>query len=73
MALKRINDHKVDKQLVPPAIGLAVLAIGISFGYNAGYAVNPARDLAPRIFTGLFSIFLLSIQNKMCVRRVMID
>ena len=43
---------QVSKQCVPLFIGLTVLAIGISFGYNCGYAINPARDLAPRLFTG---------------------
>lgn len=33
----------------PLVIGLAVAAIGISFGANAGYAINPARDLGPRL------------------------
>ena len=32
-------------------VGLTVLAIGIAFGYNCGYAINPARDLAPRLFS----------------------
>jgi glycerol uptake facilitator protein len=32
-------------------IGLVVVAIGLSFGTNAGYAINPARDLGPRLFT----------------------
>jgi glycerol uptake facilitator protein len=31
-------------------IGLIVVAIGISFGGMNGYAINPARDLGPRIF-----------------------
>ena len=31
-------------------IGLAVAAIGMSFGANAGYAINPARDFGPRLF-----------------------
>lgn len=35
------------------AVGLAVLVIGLSMGFNCGYAVNPARDLGPRIFTAL--------------------
>jgi hypothetical protein len=28
-----------------------VLNIGIAFGHNCGYAINPARDFAPRLFT----------------------
>jgi glycerol uptake facilitator protein len=36
--------------LAPVIIGLIVLAIGISFGGMNGYAINPARDLGPRIF-----------------------
>ncbi len=38
----------VPKYLSPLIVGLAVLGIGVSFGYNAGYAINPARDFAPR-------------------------
>jgi MIP family channel proteins len=40
--------------LGPVIVGLLVVAIGMTFGYNAGYAINPARDLAPRLFTALF-------------------
>ena len=37
-------------QAFPPLlIGLLVLAIGLSLGGPTGYAINPARDLAPRI------------------------
>jgi glycerol uptake facilitator protein len=35
--------------LAPFIIGLVVVAIGLSFGYNAGYAINPARDFGPRL------------------------
>lgn len=35
----------------PLAIGLVVVAIGISWGGMHGYAINPARDLGPRLFT----------------------
>jgi glycerol uptake facilitator protein len=34
----------------PFIIGMVVMAIGVSFGANAGYAINPARDFGPRIF-----------------------
>jgi glycerol uptake facilitator protein len=34
--------------LAPLIIGFIVVAIGLSFGANAGYAINPARDFGPR-------------------------
>lgn len=37
--------------LAPLMIGLVVVAIGISFGGMHGYAINPARDFGPRLFT----------------------
>ena len=36
--------------LAPLMVGLIVVAIGISFGGMYGYAINPARDLGPRLF-----------------------
>lgn len=39
--------------LGPLLVGGVVLAIGIAFGFNAGYAINPARDFGPRLFTYL--------------------
>jgi glycerol uptake facilitator protein len=35
--------------LAPLLIGLLVLGIGLSLGGPTGYAINPARDLGPRI------------------------
>ncbi|MGH9659202.1 MAG: MIP/aquaporin family protein [Bryobacteraceae bacterium] len=37
--------------LAPVLVGLVVVAIGISFGAMHGYAINPARDFGPRLFT----------------------
>lgn len=39
--------------LAPLMIGLVVVAIGMSFGGMHGYAINPARDFGPRLFTVL--------------------
>jgi len=39
--------------LVAPLIGALVVAIGVAFGFNAGYAINPARDFGPRLFTAM--------------------
>ena len=44
---------RVPKQCVPIFVGVTVLGLGVSLGYNTGCAINPARDLAPRIFTFL--------------------
>jgi MIP family channel proteins len=37
--------------LTAPLVGALVVAIGVAFGFNAGYAINPARDFGPRLFT----------------------
>ena len=39
--------------MAPLIVGLLVVAIGMSFGFNAGYAINPARDFGPRLFTAI--------------------
>ena len=42
--------------LAPLLIGLLVLAIGLSLGGPTGYAINPARDLGPRIMHAILPI-----------------
>jgi glycerol uptake facilitator protein len=49
----------VDNGLAPLIVGFLVLAIGLSLGGPTGYAINPARDLMPRI-----AHFLLPIPGK---------
>jgi len=41
---------------VPLLIGLLVFAIGLSLGGPTGYAINPARDLGPRIIHAILPI-----------------
>jgi glycerol uptake facilitator protein len=50
----------IDTMNIPPkanlgaiVIGFGVMAIGMSFGANTGYAINPARDFGPRVFTAM--------------------
>ncbi|XP_053320388.1 aquaporin-9 [Spea bombifrons] len=41
------------KGLEPIAVGLLIMLLGFALGLNSGCAMNPARDLGPRIFTAL--------------------
>jgi len=45
------RNSPVPAGLAPVVVGLLVVVIGTSFGFNAGYAINPARDFGPRLFT----------------------
>ncbi|MEU9393058.1 MIP/aquaporin family protein [Streptomyces sp. NPDC048324] len=51
VALIDMRNTAVQANLGPLLIGFVVAAIGMSFGANAGYAINPARDFGPRLFT----------------------
>jgi glycerol uptake facilitator protein len=45
------RNQAVGSNMAPLVIGFAVAAIGMSYGANAGYAINPARDFGPRLFS----------------------
>ncbi|GAU88236.1 AQP6 [Ramazzottius varieornatus] len=53
LALTDERNSNPHKGIVPILVGLLIAAIGLSFGYNCGYPINPARDLGPRIFTAM--------------------
>jgi len=43
------GNRLADTGLVPLVVGVLVWGIGLSLGGPTGYAINPARDLGPRI------------------------
>jgi glycerol uptake facilitator protein len=49
-------EHGFDTGIGPLLIGLLVLSIGLSLGGPTGYAINPARDLGPRLAHALLPI-----------------
>ncbi|CAG2105964.1 unnamed protein product, partial [Medioppia subpectinata] len=56
IAILAITDEKginTPRALQPLSIALVVCALIISYGFNCGATLNPARDLAPRVFTAL--------------------
>jgi glycerol uptake facilitator protein len=47
--------NELSSGLGPYLIGILVVAIGLSLGGPTGYAINPARDLGPRLAYSLLS------------------
>ncbi|MEV6113541.1 MIP family channel protein [Streptomyces sp. NPDC052109] len=50
-AVLDVRNQAVRANLAPLIVGFVVVAIGMSYGANAGYAINPARDFGPRLLT----------------------
>jgi glycerol uptake facilitator protein len=50
------NESPGDTGLVALLVGLIVFSIGLSLGGPTGYAINPARDLGPRIMHAILPI-----------------
>lgn len=48
-ALTTATNNPPMANIGPLIIGLLVVAIGMAWGANAGYAINPARDFGPRL------------------------
>ena len=59
LGLLFIGANEFSKGLNPIVVGLLIVSIGLSLGSTTGFAINPARDLGPRI-----AHFLLPIGNK---------
>ncbi|EGL82844.1 MIP family channel protein [Caldalkalibacillus thermarum TA2.A1] len=57
--LLAIGANQFTEGLNPLIVGFLIVAIGLSLGGTTGYAINPARDLGPRI-----AHFLLPIPGK---------
>ncbi|WP_270888372.1 MIP/aquaporin family protein [Pedococcus sp. 5OH_020] len=49
LAITDLRNTSPGANLAPLLVGLAVVAIGMAWGTDAGYAINPARDVGPRL------------------------
>ena len=56
MGLLFIGMNKIADGLNPLIVGSLIVAIGLSLGGPTGYAINPARDLGPRIAHAILPI-----------------
>ncbi len=59
LAILFIGANEFTQGLNPIVIGLLIVSIGLSLGGTTGFAINPARDLGPRI-----AHFILPIPGK---------
>ncbi len=59
LGLLFIGANEFTQGLNPVVVGLLIIAIGLSLGGTTGFAINPARDLGPRL-----AHFLLPIAGK---------
>lgn len=55
-AILFIGVNEFTQGLKPIVVGLLIVSIGLSLGGTTGFAINPARDLGPRIAHALLPI-----------------
>ncbi|XP_029927979.1 aquaporin-10a [Myripristis murdjan] len=51
LSLGETRNTPAPPELIPPIVAVIVLGISMSMSANCGAAINPARDLGPRLFT----------------------
>ncbi|TDW22169.1 MIP/aquaporin family protein [Kribbella kalugense] len=49
LAITDLRNTSPAANMAPFIVGLLVVGIGMAWGTNAGYAINPARDFGPRL------------------------
>lgn len=57
LGLLFIGANDFTQGLNPLVVGLLIISIGLSLGGTTGFAINPARDLGPRIAHAILPIF----------------
>ncbi|WAL63003.1 aquaporin family protein [Amycolatopsis cynarae] len=53
LAITDLRNTAPAANMAPLIVGFAVVAIGMAWGTDAGYAINPARDFGPRLASWL--------------------
>ncbi|VTS17054.1 glycerol uptake facilitator protein 2 [Streptococcus pseudoporcinus] len=56
MTVMSLGPNKLSSGFGPLIVGLVVMAVGFGLGGTTGYAINPARDLGPRLIHALLPI-----------------
>lgn len=53
MAINDPRNERLSHEGKTVLVGMVIVLLGFSFAYNCGYPINPARDLAPRLFSAM--------------------
>jgi glycerol uptake facilitator protein len=56
LGLLFLGGNEFSQGLKPIVVGLLIVAIGLSLGGTTGFAINPARDLGPRLAHAILPI-----------------
>lgn len=67
LGILAIGANEFTKGLNPLIVGFLIVAIGISLGGTTGYAINPARDLKPRIAHAFLPIPKKAFKLEICL------
>jgi glycerol uptake facilitator protein len=51
-----LGENEFSQGLNPIAVGMLIISVGLSLGGTTGFAINPARDLGPRIVHAILPI-----------------
>jgi glycerol uptake facilitator protein len=57
LGLFTIGANQFTEGLNPLVVGLLIIAIGVSLGGTTGFAINPARDLGPRLAHAVLPVY----------------
>jgi len=42
------SKNEIAGGIIPIFVGMSIAVVGLAFGHNCGFSLNPARDFGPR-------------------------
>ena len=51
------SKNEIAGGIIPIFVGMSIAVVGLAFGHNCGFSLNPARDFGPRYDSYFFMAF----------------